>query len=205
MAGPEDHLPSRFDDEQILALLTSISFPHPSSIHQLKVTAWFHIIYVLTYDSDVLVQKLPTTVVNPASPTVDLLLRIAGDHVLGLKTENESAVLVASPKFNHLAKLTIFQTWVRKNTSIPVPHVISYDVTILNPLKREFMLLNRCPGVPVSDIYYDLSQVQLDSLIHQLIAIQEELHTHKFHTIGGMMHSPVNANTIVSGPIIGKS
>jgi hypothetical protein len=94
MAGPEDHLPGPFSDEQILALLTSISFPHPSSIRQLKVTALFHVIYVLSYNSEVLLPKLPSTGIKPTGTPVDLLLRIAGDHIQSLKTENESAILV---------------------------------------------------------------------------------------------------------------
>jgi hypothetical protein len=86
-----------------------------------------------------------------------------------------------------------------------VPDVINYDATSLNPLRREYMLLSRSPGVPVSDIYDTLSQVQLESLISQLIVIQEELHTHEFDVIGGMMHSPEDPNTIISGPIVGTS
>jgi len=185
MAGLADYLPPPFTDAEILALLSSILFPVPTTIRPLKVTAAFHIIYILTYASPLIAPKLPAHL-RPTTPTLDLILRISGNHVAAIKTENEAATL----------------SWLRQHTGIPVPDVLAYDVTLNNPLEREFMLLNRCPGVAVSDIYSTLSDTQLDSLINQLIDIQSELHTHEFYAIGGLAHSSSSPSTIIPGLIL---
>ncbi|KAL1969619.1 hypothetical protein VTN77DRAFT_8172 [Rasamsonia byssochlamydoides] len=181
MGGAEEYLPAPFEDEEILALLDSISLGHPISIERLKVTAAFHAIYILTYDSKTLLEKkLPAT----SSTTTDLVLRISGDHVPSIKTENEAAVL----------------SWLRDNTSVPVPEVICYDPTTANLLKREFIILSRCPGITVSDIYDSLSPEQLDSILKQLMKILLELHAHPFEMIGGLVHSRGGDNPKEIGP-----
>jgi len=189
MGGQDDYLPAPFADEQILALLDSIPLPHPTSIRPLKVTAAFHIIYILSYNAEDIIPKLPKTAEKPKTSVYDLVLRISGDHVARIKTENESAIIY----------------WVRQNTSIPVPDIISYDATVENPLNREFIIFNRCPGVAISDIYDDLSSTQLDIILNQLIEILTDLHTHEFHTIGGMAHCSDSPEKIVPGPVLDET
>lgn len=192
MGGAADYLPAPFTDEEILTLMDSISLGRPISIKPLKVTAAFHIIYVLTYNSGIILQYLSAKALNdtitPASSTHDLILRIAGDHIPSIKTENEAAVI----------------SWLRTNTTVPVPDVIAYDATTSNPLNREFIILNRCPGVAISDIYDTLSQAQLDKILHQLIDILTELHAHPFTFIGGFVHSSTTRK-IIAGPVLDET
>lgn len=188
MGSAEEYLPAPFQEHEIRALLDSISLGQPLSIQPLKVTAAFHAIYILTYDSKVLQEKFPTSTTN--SLTTDLVLRISGDHIPGIKTENEAAVF----------------SWLRQNTTaVPVPEVICYDATMSNPLKREFIILSRCPGVTISDIYDELSPEKLDSILRQLMKILLEIHAHPFDTIGGLVIQKDDGgggNKIVPGPVL---
>lgn len=186
MGGAEEYLPAPFEEHEIHALLDSISLGQPLSIQPLKVTAAFHAIYILTYDSKVLLEKLrtSTTSVSTSVSTTDLVLRISGDHIPGIKTENEAAVL----------------SWLRQNTTVPVPEVICYNATTSNPLRREFIILSRCPGVTISDIYDELSPEKLDSILRQLMKILVEIHAHPFDTIGGLVQK--DDGKIVPGPVL---
>lgn len=186
MGGVTDHLPAPFADEEILSLLDTICLPRPILIKPLKATAAFHAIYILTYPAEVVSQVYHGTAIKSTTEPFDLVLRIAGDHVPRIKTENEAAVL----------------QWLRQNTSIPVPAVIAYDASSENPLRREFIILNRCPGLPISDIYDSLTPKQLESILKQLLQILKELHSHTFSSIGGLTHVPGDPETVVPGPIL---
>ena len=68
--------------------------------------------------------------------------------------------------------------YVRSKTSIPVPHVVAFDLSDDNPLGRPYMLQRRIPGVCLSSIIYELTQpqrcqlaIQLARIIRQLIGI----------------------------------
>lgn len=158
-------LPS-FSDATIVSLLESISLGPPTSIKCLKVTAAFHSIYVLTYDDN------------------DMILRVAGDHVPSIKTENEAAIL----------------TWLKAKTQVPVPDLIAFDSTTSNPLGQEYIILSRCPGVPISDIYDSLTAPQLDHIVLQLIDISSELYQHPFSKIGGLKFSAKKET--IPGPML---
>ncbi|GAD92303.1 hypothetical protein MGG_10936 [Paecilomyces variotii No. 5] len=186
MGGVTDHLPAPFADEEILSLLDAISLPRPILIKSLKVTAAFHTIYTLTYPPGVFLEAYHGTAIKSTTEPLELVLRIAGDHVPRIKTENEAAIL----------------QWLRRNTSIPVPEVIAYDASLENPLRREFIILNRCPGLPISDIYDSLTPKQLESILQQLTQILKELHSHTFSSIGGSTHVPGDPETVVPGPIL---
>ncbi|RDW65277.1 hypothetical protein BP5796_09969 [Coleophoma crateriformis] len=158
-------------DATIVSLLESIFLGPPKSIKSMKVTAAFHAIYVLTYH-----------------PNIDYILRVAGNHVPSIKTENEAAILM----------------WLKGNTNVPVPDVIAFDSTTNNILGQEYIILSRCPGVAISDIYDSLTAHQLDLIVLQLIDILSELHQHSFSQIGGLRFSPESEKRkeIIPGPVL---
>ncbi|RAK75226.1 phosphotransferase family protein [Aspergillus fijiensis CBS 313.89] len=185
----ENNLPQPFAEETIFALLDSIGLSRPVAIKPLKVTAAFHIIYVLTYPRAIIAPLLRSDRPLPSSgeeEEVDLILRISGDHVPRIKTENETAIL----------------TWLREHTSIPVPDVVAFDVTSANPLVCEYLICNRCPGQAISDIYSTLSEAQLDSILLQLMKILLELHQHQFPRIGGLAFDEQQQRSITVGPML---
>lgn len=121
-------------------------------------------------------------------PDTEYILRIAGNHFPSIKTENEAAIL----------------TWLKENTNVPVPDVIVFDPTTNNQLGQEYMILSRCPGVALSDIYDSLTVDQLDHIVVQLIDILSELHRHPFSHIGGFTFSRESEERreIIPGPVL---
>ncbi|RDW95144.1 hypothetical protein BP5796_00907 [Coleophoma crateriformis] len=80
---------------------------------------------------------------------VEYVLRVSGNHIPTIKTENKVAVM----------------SWLKQRTTIPIPEVIKYDSTCNNPLQREYTLCSRAYGDTMSDIYTSLSQAQLDGVM----------------------------------------
>ncbi|QKX62193.1 uncharacterized protein TRUGW13939_09352 [Talaromyces rugulosus] len=180
MGGAEEYLPESLEAKDIQTLLDTLSLGQPTAITPLKVCAAFHAIYILTYDA----KDLPGCVKDPSLPSVDLVLRVSGDHIPNIKTRNEAATLA----------------WISQNTSVPVPSVIRYDATTNNPLSREFIILSRCPGVTLSDVYDSLTQEQLDDICKQLIKFLADIHRHPFTHIGGLVQS--DTGSIIPGPYL---
>ncbi|THZ28515.1 hypothetical protein D6C89_02529 [Aureobasidium pullulans] len=186
MGTPRDHLPQSITENHVAALLKNISSPTPKAIRQLKVTAAFHIIYVISYATADLKSWLSSKTISPRqeySPS-ELILRISGNHISEIKTNNEAAVL----------------SWLRDNTNIPVPRVVAHDPSTNNSLGQEYILMTREPGESLSDVYNTLSSEQMDSILDQLIDINAGLHKHTWSHIGGL--SLDESGAIIPGSVL---
>ncbi|RDW88275.1 hypothetical protein BP6252_00307 [Coleophoma cylindrospora] len=167
MGTPADHLPPPHKDEAIISLFGSIGLAKPTSIISPKVSAEYHRIYMITMNNG-----------------IEYVLRVSGNHIPTIKTENEVAVM----------------SWLKQRTTIPIPEVISYDSTCNNPLQREYTLCTRAYGDTMSDIYTSLSQAQLDGFMDQVIDILLQLHESDWTAIGGLKFT--NSGTIEMGPVL---
>jgi uncharacterized protein (DUF305 family) len=49
MSSPKSHLPQSLTQDHVRSLLDTLTSPSPQEIRKLKVTAEFHIIFVITY------------------------------------------------------------------------------------------------------------------------------------------------------------
>ncbi|KAL4902084.1 hypothetical protein BDW74DRAFT_187057 [Aspergillus multicolor] len=136
MGTSDSYLPSSLSTEAITTSITSLNLPTPISIEPLQVRAAFHNIYLIHFPSS---SDIPARS-NPDG-TITLVFRVSGQQLPGIKTRNEVGIM----------------TWVRQNTTIPVPAVIHFDDTDDNPIKHEFTLLEKAPGVSVDQIYDTLS------------------------------------------------
>ncbi|THY12194.1 hypothetical protein D6D01_08668 [Aureobasidium pullulans] len=114
----------------------------------------------------------------------ELILRISGNHISKIKTNNEAAVLL----------------WLRDNTNIPVPRVVAHDSSTNNSLGQEYILMTREPGESLSDVYGALSSAQMDSVLDQLIDINAGLHKHTWSHIGGF--SLDESGAVIPGPVL---
>jgi hypothetical protein len=184
MGTPAAHLPQPFEIGVIEDLLSSIRYDKPNRIGLLQATAQYHIFYILTYTTSTIAEKLHKIVETPKDEETDLILRISGNHIPNLKTENEAAVL----------------SWVKENTRIPVPAVLYYDSSEKNVLEAEHMIMTRVPGVAISDIYDTLTSEQTNPILDQLTSVLLELHNIPLHHIGGFCIDIVSS-TILPGPV----
>ncbi|KAG9958084.1 hypothetical protein KCU61_g8639, partial [Aureobasidium melanogenum] len=186
MGSPKDHLPQSITENHVRSLLDTLSSPPPRAIRKLKVTAEFHIIYVIDYTASSFESWLATREFHSCWPvcTTELILRISGNHIPRIKTENEASVLL----------------WLDKNPNIPAPRVVAYDSSTDNPLGHEFILMTREIGECLADIYSSLTSAQMDYVLDLLIDINAELHTHTWSHIGGL--SADNKGNIIPGPVL---
>lgn len=168
MSSPTEALPPPIAKDAIQALLASKGLPKAISITPLQVTAEYHAIYRIA---------LPAAESSSSSCSsskdyhhAELILRISGRHLPVIKTRNEVGVM----------------TWLRRNTSIPIPDIVAYDASEDNPIGHEYTLLSKAPGVPLSDVYADLTEAQATRILHQLIDYLVELHSFPWDGIGGL-------------------
>ncbi|OTB05683.1 hypothetical protein M426DRAFT_319672 [Hypoxylon sp. CI-4A] len=158
METPLNHLPKPIPHEAIKDLLVSVGLPKATNIVSPKVTAEFHSIYMLS---------IPP---NDKTSNTELVLRVSGHHLPYIKTANEVGVM----------------TWIAKSTKIPIPELVAYDDSDGNEIGHEYTLLARVSGDTLSDIYSSLDEKQVDGILDQLADILVELHSHKWHGIGGL-------------------
>ncbi|KAJ5951641.1 uncharacterized protein N7479_010054 [Penicillium vulpinum] len=173
MDTPDSYLPPALSADTISRLIVSLNLPAPSSIEPLHVTAAFHSIYLVhfaaiitpihTYDGSV----FPVN----ANGSVTLVLRVSGRQLPSIKTRNEVGVM----------------TWIRQNTTIPIPAIIRYDSTDNNIIRHEFTLLEKVPGKSIDQIYHTLSADVRTKIVHQLTDYLIELHAHPWDGyVGGL-------------------
>jgi aminoglycoside phosphotransferase (APT) family kinase protein len=185
MASPKIHLPQHITRDDVRSLLDTLSSPLPQDIRKLRVTAEFHIIFVITYTAADLKSWLLIKDVRPQTDNAnDLILRVSGNHISRTKTENEVAVL----------------SWLNKETNIPVPRVIACESSVDNPLQHEYILMTREPGDSLADAYGSFDPTQMDIILDQLIDINADLHKHTWSHIGGLTF--YDDNQIVPGPVL---
>lgn len=167
MGTPSDYLPRSVSDDSIQELLELVGLPRATEIRSAAVTAQYHAVYFITVPA------------SSHTTNRELVLRISGNHLPTIKTENEIAVV----------------TWVARNTTIPIPQVIAYDSTANNPIAHEYTLLSRVAGHTLSDVYPSLGQDQIAHILDQLIDFLSQLQAHEFHAVGGL-HLNKNDNQI---------
>jgi hypothetical protein len=176
MGTPSAYLPQPVSEEAINALLRSIGLPAADTISRPKVTAQYHAIYFIT---------LPRNEIWHGH--TELVLRVSGSHLPKIKTRNELGVM----------------TWLAKNTTIPIPDVIAFDISDENPIAHEYTLLSKVPGVTLSDIYDSLDDVQMTQVLDQLIDFLSQLHAHPWDGIGGLNIS--EEGEVVLGQVVDEN
>ncbi|RDW68770.1 phosphotransferase family protein [Aspergillus mulundensis] len=183
MGTQATYLPPSLSTETIRTLITSLDLPTPTSIKPLQVRAAFHTIYLITFppSSNITARSNP-------NGTITLVLRVSGRQLPDIKTRNEVGVM----------------TWVRRNTTIPVPAVLRFDNSEENPIGHEFTLLEMAPGVSVDQIYDKLSDEEKTSLVRQLTDYLIQLHAKPWDEgyVGGLK---LSEGKVTRGPPIDEN
>ena len=91
--------------------------------------------------------------------------------------------------------------YVKRHTKIPVPTVIAYDSSSNNVLGFEWILMEKIPGVPLSDIWSRLSYISKEAIIREIAGYVFQLRNIcVFNEIGGLYHD--SKAEFVIGPIV---
>ncbi|KAH7158356.1 phosphotransferase enzyme family-domain-containing protein [Fusarium sp. MPI-SDFR-AT-0072] len=117
----------------------------------------------------------------------ELVLRVSGNHLPNIKTKNEIGVM----------------TWLSKNTTIPLPEVISYDASTDNPIGHEYTLLSHIQGVTLSDVYDRLSDEQMNQILDQLIDFLTQPQAHPWDGIEGLTLD--DQGEVQLGPVVDET
>ena len=129
MSTQDSYLPPALSPDTISQLIVSLELPTPTSIRPFQVTAAFHSIYLIHFAAPTSPISTSDGLVLPvnADGSLTLILRVSGRQLPTIKTQNEVGVM----------------TWVRRNTTIPIPAIIRYDSTDDNIIGHEFTLLEK--------------------------------------------------------------
>jgi hypothetical protein len=177
MGTPAAYLPAPIPNQTIYSLLDMLGLPIPVSITAPKTIAQYHSIYCLDYAAGVL----------PDVSFTSLILRVSGTHITQIKTANEVAVI----------------TWLRQNTSIPVPKIVAYDTSNANPIGQEYILMERMSGRSLDLVWDETAMVEdsvrKEKLLDQLLDVVVELHQHPWSHIGGLTLQDMQ---VIPGPVI---
>ncbi|KAI1781294.1 kinase-like domain-containing protein [Hypoxylon cercidicola] len=186
MGDSKLYLPPRLSETSIRELLQSLNLPEPGAIGPLNTIAEYHSIYVIDFPPQDAAKLKPARTSEP-DWRISLVLRVSGKHLPRIKTLNEVAAM----------------SWVKKNTEIPIPTVIAFDASDDNPIRHEFTLLEKVPGVSVDTIYDSLDDAQKKFLVRQLTEYLIELRRHGWNHAGGLSMDP--AGNVVPGRIVAEN
>lgn len=60
--------------------------------------------------------------------------------------------------------------WIRKRTGIPIPEILSYDITHENSIKHPFLLMSHVAGRRVCDVWGDVDNLELEQTRRKILA-----------------------------------
>lgn len=188
MGTPDSYLPPALSADTISQLIVSLDLPTPTSIEPLQVTAAFHSIYLIHFVASTPIHTSDGSVLPVNTDgSMTLVLRVSGRQLPTIKTRNEVGVM----------------TWVRQNTTIPIPAIIRYDSTDDNLIGHEFTLLEKAPGKSIDQIYHTLSIEVRTKIVHQLTDYLIELHSRPWGGyVGGLT---LTNGEITHGPPIDEN
>lgn len=112
--------------------MEDLGLPRPRYLEECELPAHFNTVFVLTFLANPALAPAEATEANGATK---LFLRAANPEFSGL-VATEIAVL----------------SYLKRNTTIPVPLILRYDDTANNALRRRFTLLQKVPGVRLDQV-----------------------------------------------------
>ncbi|OQE35184.1 hypothetical protein PENCOP_c014G04905 [Penicillium coprophilum] len=186
--GTDSYLLPALSADNISQFIVSLDLPAPTSVERLNATAAFHSIYLVHFAAPTPIHTLDGSVLpTDTDGSVTLVLRVSGHRLPTIKTRNEVGVM----------------TWIRQNTSIPIPAIIRYDSTDDNIIRHEFTLLEKVPGKSIDQVYDTLSIEVRTKMVHQLTDYLIELHAHPWESyVGGLTLSD---GEVTQGPPIDEN
>ncbi|KAK4503681.1 hypothetical protein PRZ48_004596 [Zasmidium cellare] len=166
MGTPREALPT-VTVGHIEELLETSNLPPAEKITFLNTKAEYHVIALIEFEE-----------------REDHILRIAGNHVPKLKTENELAVLA----------------WLQKNTTIPVAQVIVYQSGTDNALGCEYLMQKRLKGQSLDLVWPTLNEGQRLKVYDFMVDVLRQLTSREWEHIGGLQFD--EEDDLIPGPVL---
>jgi hypothetical protein len=80
----------------------------------------------------------------------------------------------------------MFAHSVRSRTRIHVPKVLAWDSNAANPVGAEYIILEKVPGIPLSEKWGCISDVDRYKLIERIVEVEKELANVRFPAYGSL-------------------
>ena len=92
--------------------------------------------------------------------------------------------------------------YIKRHTNIPVPTVIAYDSSSENALGFEWILIEKIPGEPISNLWRGLSDGSKAAITREIASYVQQMRKNcLFHEIGALYRGGSNEEFTV-GPIV---
>ncbi|KAK1671799.1 hypothetical protein BDP55DRAFT_696521 [Colletotrichum godetiae] len=77
-------------------------------------------------------------------------------------------------------------SWVRQNTSLPVPDILAYTADRSNPIEFEWIIMNKIPGEPLADVWKEIPYSAKEQLILRIALFFSETFESQMRGIGNI-------------------
>lgn len=121
--------------------------------------------------------------------SVEFLAQGAFNKLYVVKHADEEVVarvtLPVDPEWKTLSEVATLR-WVRENTSLPVPSVLSYSANRTNPIRFEWIIMNKIAGKPLADVWKDVPFSAKEQLVREIAKFCSDTFAHQFRGIGSI-------------------
>lgn len=93
--------------------------------------------------------------------------------------------LPVDPRYKTLSEVATME-WMRHNTNVPVPTVVSHDASSANPVGFEWILMTKLPGKPLADAWRSLSYPAKEGLAKRFAVYSSSLFKNQLSGIGNI-------------------
>ncbi|KAI0789921.1 kinase-like domain-containing protein [Abortiporus biennis] len=118
---------------------------------------------------------------------------------------------VMVPKFYAIASEVATMRFLR-SSGLPVPEVYDYSPSSDNAAKTEYIFMEFVKGIKLTDIWMDLGEKEIASVVHQLVQFESQMmsipfpaggslyHPNDLEKVGGKMGIPLSDKQFCVGP-----
>ena len=165
-------------------------------------TLWgFEPRWTVELDEKAIKQTAQSVLGIPDDCTVEFLAQGAFNKVYIVMSPEKEAVLRVSlpvdPTWKTLSEVATLR-WVRDNTDLPVPEVLSYEASRLNRIGYEWIMMERMAGRPLADVWRAMSFSAKDTLVRQLASFCSDTFAKQFRGIGNIFPQPTKSVSVPS-------
>ncbi|KFY81622.1 hypothetical protein V500_11237 [Pseudogymnoascus sp. VKM F-4518 (FW-2643)] len=110
-----------------------------------------------------------------------LIKRKNGTEVIAKPCRN-----VGPPKLTTASEVAVLQ-YIKQNTDLPVPSVYSWSSDILNPVRAEYIVMEKAKGVQLFQRWGEMKQLSKMELIKSLTKLENQLASIRFPAYGSLL------------------